>query len=314
MTSTKSTAPSNDFTKSAFRDHLDEQLDCLNKLDELFESLEFMKKNGKNPRWGKIPSQKNAQISIRCVIELQKVLFQEYDEPSFFAEPTLQDDLEREFGIIRALKKQDSNPNTLQFNDRTCTRVTQTILKDTDFDIFSLEDKVKMCVIYKFDYDKLLESINHDDKSTDEAVESDSNHESLEITWVAGTLAFRFKEDASLKSGESANVQSDSLFLTKSIKNGTIINPSQSLVDDVALMYKTFADHHPLPNLRPGPGLHANFVQLLVQKFPNRSRKLLEAFTEIRTNMQIKVINNLVKLNKKSTLRGARNLVETINS
>jgi len=138
------------------------------------------------------------------------------------------------------------------------------------------------------------------------------NDQSL-IYWIAGTLSFKFKEDKSLHSDEVDRVQPRSLILTKKVKQGTLITPVQDFLADVRKMYKLFREYHPLPNLRQGPGLIGDFTKLLVGAFPHRSPALLKEFTVLRTNQQIKVLNIIAKQGKK-TLRGARNLAETINS
>ena len=79
-------------------------------------------------------------------------------------------------------------------------------------------------------------------------------------------------------------------------------------------MYALFSKHHPLPNLQQGPGLKGNFNKVLVSHFPNYDGAILEEFTTIRTNLQIKLLNEKARQGKKSTVRGARNLVETINN
>ena len=79
-------------------------------------------------------------------------------------------------------------------------------------------------------------------------------------------------------------------------------------------MYRLFANHHPLPKLKQGPGLIANFVDVLVKEFPNHKKEVLKEFATIRTNNQIKIINKSARNGKRSTVRGARNLVETINN
>ena len=311
---TSKNAESSDFSKCAFRAHLEQQLSCLNDLSLMFEDMEFMKRDGKNPKWGKIPSQKNAQITIKGVIKLQEILSEKYGEPKFGAEITTQDDLEREFGINRG-HGNDRNPSALQFNDRTCNIVIQSILKDVNFDIFSLEEMIEKCDCrYDYDYWKVDPKENLPKNARKITKTHNSTWETQEKYWVAGILSFRFKDDENLKSSGPIAASPGSLLLTKSIKQGTILTPSERFLEDVERMYKLFSNHHPLPYLRPGPGLHSNFVEILVHEFPNYKIGLLEAFTEIRTNLQIKAINLLTKEGKTKTLRGARNLAETINS
>ena len=136
----------------------------------------------------------------------------------------------------------------------------------------------------------------------------------MEIYYIAGNLAFKFKNANLAGVGNTDKVQADSLFLTKSIKNGTILTPSVKWLKDVTRMYTLFKTHHPLPKLRQGPGLVSEFTKVLQTHFPTYDYAVLKEFAIIRTNLQIKLINETARQGKKSTVRGARNLVETINN
>ena len=136
----------------------------------------------------------------------------------------------------------------------------------------------------------------------------------MEIYFIAGTLAFKFKNAHLAGDGITDEVQADSLFLTKSIKNGTILTPSVKWIKDVTSMYNLFKKYHPLPKLRQGPGLVSEFTKVLQTNFPSYDHAILKEFATIRTNLQIKLINETARQGKKSTVRGARNLVETINN
>ena len=91
-----------------------------------------------------------------------------------------------------------------------------------------------------------------------------------------------------------------------------ILKPSQDWLKDVSIMYRLFDQHHPMC-LRQGPGLIQNFLKVLKERFPHRAENVLREFAIIRTNNRIKFLNVLTREGKK-TLRGARNLAETINS
>ena len=136
----------------------------------------------------------------------------------------------------------------------------------------------------------------------------------MEIYFVAGSIAFKFKNANLTGDGSSDEVKAESLFLTKSIKNGTILTPSVKWIKDITSMYGLFKKHHPLPKLRQGPGLVSEFTKVLQTHFPTYDYAVLKEFAIIRTNLQIKLINETARQGKKSTVRGARNLVETINN
>ena len=137
----------------------------------------------------------------------------------------------------------------------------------------------------------------------------------IEVYYMAGLLAFKFQNEPNLTSADETNVEEKPpyLILTKSVREGIIKPPSKKWLEDVAKMHFLFEKHHPLPNLKQGPGLFADFTQKLVQAFPTRNIKLLKEFTKIRTNQQIRALNIIAKGGKK-TIRGARNLAQTINS
>ena len=114
--------------------------------------------------------------------------------------------------------------------------------------------------------------------------------------------------------GVPHGIQPSSHFMTKSVRQGSILTPSPLWIKDVSKMYRLFMKYHPLPNLIQGPGLIKNFVHILQKEFPNRQQSLLKEFALLRTNLQIKKINEIAKFGKRSTVRGAKKLVETINA
>ena len=314
MTSKMSNAGANDFSKAPFSEHLDQQLACLQNLIGVVECLEFKLRNPKSkkePKWSTIPSQKGAIISIRCMILLQECLAKLYNEPIFGGDTVIQDDLERYFGEIRDLHGPNDNPNALQYNNRVCCLIIQAILEDDNFDIFSLVSKLENCNKYAFDYTKLNSEFEA------EATTQELNLD--EVYWVAGYLAFKTKDpsladDSSKQNHDDQDVTGCNLFLTKSLKEGTIFSPSKEFLNDVRKMYELFASYHPLPNLKQGPGLHSDFLKILSKEFPHLKSNVLKEFTVTRTNFQIKLLNQLAAQGKRLTLRGAKNLATTINS
>ena len=75
-----------------------------------------------------------------------------------------------------------------------------------------------------------------------------STAKSLGTQWLAGHLSNFFKNDETKTSGEaesSQKFQSDSVFLTKSMKRGNIMKPSDSFLEIVTKMDKIFCCYHP---------------------------------------------------------------------
>ena len=339
MTSRMANVEAKEFSKQPLRKCLAQQFSCLKELIQVVKSLEFQNTTSKKAKkglakWGKVPCQKGAIISITCAMKLQVILAEKYYQPHYSTEPTTQDDLECEFGINRGMNGSDNKPSAIQFNSRTTSRVIELILKDSSFDIFDLENVIRNCDKYKFNYDDINRIQDAERAEAEEKAraakpkpkrtrapknpkspfERKSELEQLEIVHVAGLIAHKFKDESLSSSGVLHDVQTKSLLLTKSIKEGLIVAPSKDWLNEVTIMYNLFERHHPLPKLRQGPGLNSNFTKILVEKFPHRTFETLNEFTTIRTNLQIKLINTLAREGKKSTSRGARNLVETINS
>ena len=70
-----------------------------------------------------------------------------------------------------------------------------------------------------------------------------STAKSLETQWLAGRLSYLFRDNESITSGvteSNTKFQSDSLFLTKSMKRGIIMMISDSFLETVKKMDKVF--------------------------------------------------------------------------
>ena len=75
-----------------------------------------------------------------------------------------------------------------------------------------------------------------------------STAKSLETQWLAGRLSYLFRDNESITSGvteSNTKFQSDSLFLTKSMKRGIIMMISDSFLETVKKMDKVFCCYHP---------------------------------------------------------------------
>lgn len=322
MTSVMSTSAANDFIRAPLRECLQQQLPHLHEFLDVIDKMQFQlrKSKKKAPKWSKIPSQKGAIISVKSAIQLQEILSDDYNEPKFGTEVITQDDLECFFGIKRGQDGTNDTPSALQYNNRVSSGVTQAILMDTDFDIFSMENQITECQLYNYNYEPLNSDLFEKCKKAKPTAKPKKTRRQLtlfakmERYHVAGVLAYKFKNDPTLAMGQDTDIeiQTSSLYVSKSIRESTMISPSTSWISDVNRMYLIFSRHHPLPNLRLGPGLIKDFTDVLAKEFPNRDRSILHEFALIRTNKQIKILNERVSQGKSSTARGARNLVQTI--
>ena len=127
---------------------------------------------------------------------------------------------------------------------KTREYVIEKILEDMEYDIFSLKPELDAinddCYNGPDDIEYEISSENDD--------ESIMTAKSLETQWIAGRLSYLFKSDESITSGEpesNKNFQSDSLFLTKSMKRGIIMKPSNSFLETVIKMDNIFCSYHP---------------------------------------------------------------------
>ena len=319
MTSKLSDSDSDDITRKPLGGvHHGEQLKILFEFIELLDNLRFQKQNSKkeNVPFSKVKCQRGAQISVQCAIALYVTLQTEYNISEYGTQNITQDDLESYFSEIRDMHGNNKEPNALQFNNRVSTHITLQMLKDLDFDIFSLVQEVATDFIKP--HFKGSESILFPFKNLSKArtVKKDlemSEAKKLEIFWVAGNLAYKFQSE-NLHSNEQENVSHpDTEYLTRSVQNGLILPPSSIWLKEVGTMYQMFLDYHPENSLQKGQGLINGFTNLLVEKFPHRNPAVLKEFTKIRTFGQIRAINTKAK-EKKKNLRAMKNLMRTIHS
>ena len=332
MTSKSANLNHEDFSKRPFGSSISKQLSCLNRLYRTIDSMKFKKVDSKrkNPKFKQVLCQTGAKICIKAIIKLREILVSLYGITEF---PTLnctQDDLERLFGIIRQLYGYDPTPNAQQFCLRVSTVVVNEILKDSLFNIFDIKAELdKKIEPYFNNGDQILEPFKSYEHPIDDIINRKrksrctrpyyrdlrSRARKLEIYYVAGSIAFKFKKEKSLSdvSTEPEKVNPDSFLMTKSLQQGTILQPSRIWLNEVTRMYRLFSEYHPAGSLHKGFGLHENFNKILRSKFSHRSEAILAEFTRIRTNLQIKMINSKCRENKR-TVRGMKNLVTTIHS
>ena len=110
----------------------------------MLDNLRFQKQNSKkeNVPFSKVKCQRGAQISVQCAIALYVTLQTEYNISEYGTQFITQDDLESYFSEIRDMHGNNKEPNALQFNNRVSTHITLQMLKDLNFDIFSLVKEV----------------------------------------------------------------------------------------------------------------------------------------------------------------------------
>ena len=121
----------NDPLKCALEVHLEKQLKPLEKLVKYMKTIKW---SGR-PRFNKA-----IIIAIKCAIELQKMLAEIHGIPNLMTENITQDFLESFFSVIRAMMWANNNPTALMFLQRLKYYVTEKILEDDDFDIFTLKE------------------------------------------------------------------------------------------------------------------------------------------------------------------------------
>ena len=111
--------------------------DQLAKLDKFNTFLRTMKFSGR-PRF-----HKGLQIAMECAKGLQEYLAENHSHPHFLTNSIIQDFLESFFGVIRAMGGANNNPDTIQFLQRVKHYITQKILEDESFDIFSMQEALE---------------------------------------------------------------------------------------------------------------------------------------------------------------------------
>ena len=93
---------------------------------------------------------------------------------------------------------------------------------------------------------------------------------------------------------------------------GGYLRPTEEWLSDVYEMDKMFIQHHPIGRVRKGTGVTADFKKILVEKFPERSEKVLAHYTRLRTCIRVREMNARRMAPKRGTLRNARKQAETI--
>ena len=345
--------------RCALEVHLDQQLKSLNKL------VAYMKKI----KWsGKPRFNKGIRIAIKCATGLQQTLAG-FGVPNLMTENHTQDFLESFFSVIKAMMWANNSPTALMFLQRVKYYVTQKLLEDDDFDIFSLKEMLEMprdlsdldedfpiiennsdvnedlpeLVPIETDDEPIVENIlwmeNDEDESlddeddNDEEVLDDATAERLQklenkkatndlsydigTDWIAASIASKFREDKTLGTIEvkmkmPAALQSPSTMFTMSLDKGGYLRPTEEWLSDVYEMDKMFIQHHPTGRVRKGTGVTADFKKILVERFPERSEKVLAHYTRLRTCIRVREMNARRMAPKRGTLRNARKQAETI--
>ena len=99
----------------------------------------------KTIKWsGKPRFNKGIRIAIKCAIGLQKMMATKFNVPSLLTANHTQDFLESFFSVIRGMMAANNNPTAVMFLQRCKYYITQKILEDDDFDIFSLKETLEM--------------------------------------------------------------------------------------------------------------------------------------------------------------------------
>ena len=123
-----------EYWKSPFDMYLPEQL-------KLLQDVKWLFKNQIDIGQSQFP--KGALITIECLIELQKILKNQYNIEYFDTAPANSDDLEGHFGEIKEMwncNGCDSSP--LKYLRKTRQWCKIKILEDTEFDLFSMETEL----------------------------------------------------------------------------------------------------------------------------------------------------------------------------
>lgn len=121
--------------KSGLEVHLKKQKESLEKLVKYMKSIKW---SGK-PRFNK-----GIRIAIKCAIGLQEMMATKFNVPSLMTANHTQDFLESFFGVIKGMMAANNSPTAVMFLQRCKYYITQKILEDDDFDIFSLKETLEM--------------------------------------------------------------------------------------------------------------------------------------------------------------------------
>ena len=219
--------------KCALEVHLKKQLASLEKLVKYMKEIKW---SGR-PRFNK-----GIRIAIKCAIGLQETIKAKFNIPNLMTENHTQDFLEAFFGVIRAMMAANNNPTAAMFLQRCKYYITQMMLEDENFDIFSLKEKLEeMRDLSDMDEDIIentpvvneelpelisLKENNDDEKQSDDDEDIDRDEELIDdfvahridklvnkddvkdpsyeigLNWIAGSIASKFRDDESLGTTE----------------------------------------------------------------------------------------------------------------
>ena len=143
--------------------------------------------------------------AIKCAIELQKDLATNYNKPLLCTSSITQDFLESFFSVIRSMGGANTNPDTFMFLQRVKQYVTQKILEDEDFDIFSLKEKLEQeRDLSDLDHDCLSDALQPEELSAVESIQV--IHDDVSLTLMKKVNSNKFWMMKLLKN--SSNLQS----------------------------------------------------------------------------------------------------------
>jgi hypothetical protein len=97
---------------------------------------------------------------------------------------------------------------------------------------------------------------------------------------------------------------------TDSMNRGGLTYPSEVFLREVKKMEQMFNNHHPPNGLRCGQGVVGDFLDIVVQEFPNRDRAILALFARTRTYVRMRTINRREKMAKKTSLRNKNKIAQ----
>ena len=136
--------------------------------------------------------------------------------------------------------------------------------------------------------------------------------------WIAASMAAKFRDDKSLGTTEMKMpmpkdfLHAVSTMFTHSLDKGGLLRPTEKWLSNVIEMDQLFDNHHPKGRVRKGTGVTADFKKILVERFPERSEKVLAHYTRLRTCIRVREMNARRMAPKRGTLRNARKQAETI--
>ena len=248
---------------------------------------------------------KGGILTINCLMKLHEILSKDYGVDSFPTAPTNSDGLECFFGRIKGMWNGKGNDiNGLGFLRRSSEWITIEIMKNSEFNIFSMKPELQAIIDEDFD--------DIDFEYQVPEIMSTSTAKKIELEWLAGRLAHIFQAKYELSDNaiveNSAKFSSKSLFLTKSMRNSIILKPSEVWMKDIIKMEGMFCAYNGENSIRKGRGLISRFQKMLKMEFPTYNMEILTTYALLRLAIQIKAINKAVEAKKKSkmTLLGAK--------